>query len=496
MSRLSILVVAGLALPACALLLPGSANTASSAALGGGSWDGPECKRALYQLDELGGYDYNAKDTVVDPSPEAQVLLQICLRRQKDGFADHTIPQHPRIKPLHLDEAWYAEDDWHLDVVSAAVFAVGQANESHRPNYQGFMTKAFVGVALLWSRIITPEMLEQGLATVKIPASARTAMVDAFRAVPGNLTSLLTDDERKVLVDIPLETYGHRQEHYKKFHAFYDRFDKLRAEAQATRDNIKALDRVVVDLVRLRSEFFAACGTIECRAMPLYGHATTEIAQLYVLRNNALAARAESLVFAREGSYIAGFAEAVNAAQDARIDASNAAWEKYRTAKDSGNDDKTARRLAGDVPAQRVDLGLVTPLRTKMSLPNYAAAIDKGEATPGNATVDHVVAGGATRTIVFKTNRYEDNEEYDCQRTNRITRINSDGTLEYEENCKTRKVTRSQLQHAPLSVPAGEAVGIQQGDQVSFTADGNKGYVLEVKRGVHTVQVRGDRVRG
>ncbi len=455
----------------------------------GATWDGSECKRALYQLDELNGYDYNAKPTKPDPSLEGQVLLQVCRRKEKEGYADHTIPQHPRIKELAIDETWFAQDDWRVDTVSAAVFAVGQMRRHGDRDLNSL--PADVGLALFWTRIITPEALAQALANVQIPAGARSAMVAAFRAVPASLDGLLSDGDRKILVDLPVEVYNHRQEHYKTFHALYARFDHLRAEAQATRDDPKQIDRVAGELAALRSEFFTACGKVECRSAPLYANATSELAQLYVLRGNILFARTESFLYAREGSYVAGLAQAIRAAQEASLQKMNGAWATYQKAKTNGSDEKTARRLAGDVPAERPNLRLLEP---KLSLPNYAAAIDKGQANSSNAEVERVTGGGTSRTIVFKTDRFQSQESYDCQRTNRITRINSDGTLEYEENCRTRTVAGSSLQHAPITVPAAEAIGIAHGDHVAFMTQGDKALVIEVKRGDHIVQVRGDRV--
>jgi hypothetical protein len=43
------------------------------------TYDGPDCKRVLWQLDELSdSFDYNAKETAEDPSYETQILLAVC----------------------------------------------------------------------------------------------------------------------------------------------------------------------------------------------------------------------------------------------------------------------------------------------------------------------------------------------------------------------------------------------------------------------------------
>jgi hypothetical protein len=456
---------------------------------GNHNYDGPECRRVLYQLDELTGDDYNAKPTTTDLSAEAQVLLQICIRREKDGYYNHTIPQHPRIAELSTEEAWFSQDDWKLDVVSAAVFASGAAVK--RARGEDYITKADVGLALFFTRIIPPEALEQGLATVRLPPAARSAMVALYRAVPARLGPALGEDDRKILVDVPVEIYEQRRAHYAMYRKMYEQFDQLRAEAEAMREDPMGIDRVAADLQHLRSKFFTACGKIECRALPLYAHATRELAQLYVLRGNALAARTESFLYA--DYYVAGFPQAIRAAQQASLQAMTEAWETYRKAKENGSDERTALRLAGNVPAKRPDLRILEP---KLALPNYAAALgERGVGPPSNAFVDHVAGSGATRTLVFKTDVYASEESYDCVRTNRISRIHRDGTIEYEEDCKTRPTRGSHLQHAPITVPATEVVAIRPGDDVEFMGEGNKALVIAVRRGDQTVQVRGDHVR-
>src|SRR5579859_3529724 len=146
-------------LSSCAVIqqLQGGGTETPASHARGARWDGPECKRALYQLDELGGYDYNAKDTTEDNSPEAQVLLQVCTRRQKPGYADHVIPQHPRIRELKVEEAYFDQDDRHLDVVAAAVYAVARAAKTGEEHAEFYLSKPDVGLALFFTQVISPD---------------------------------------------------------------------------------------------------------------------------------------------------------------------------------------------------------------------------------------------------------------------------------------------------------------------------------------------------
>src|SRR5690242_9751804 len=85
------------------------------------TYDGPECPRVLWQLDELTSLDYNAKDTTENPSYETQILLAVCKRRSKTGTYGHEIETWPRFRALGATTAYLAQDDFRLDPIAAAL---------------------------------------------------------------------------------------------------------------------------------------------------------------------------------------------------------------------------------------------------------------------------------------------------------------------------------------------------------------------------------------
>ena len=98
---------------------------------------------------------------------------------------------------------------------------------------------------------------------------------------------------------------------------------------------------------------------------------------------------------------------------------------------------------------------------------------------------------GNSVKVTFPIERYTDYEEYACRRTNRVYRIHSDGRVEYDENCKERKVTRTRKLHDPISIPAREGKRLRKNDVIVFVLRGGKARVLRVWRGKQLIQIRG-----
>jgi hypothetical protein len=454
-------------------------------------YDGPDCARVLYQLDELDSSDYNAKDTTVDNSREAQILLAICTRRSKVGTYGHDIPQWPRFSELDAIAVYKVYDDLRREPVLPALAAVQIANDQASKSYAQ-PSKQQVGLALFWATVVSEAELARGLEQVQLPPEARAAFVTLFTSVHSRLSGVLTPAERELLVDLPAAVFQNRQDHFAAYQPMYAELDRLQVDAIAARTADQKIAPTVAGLERLRSQFAARCGAIECRSMPLYAVASAELAQLHVLRGDTLRARVESWHNARSGGFVAGLSQAIRVAQEAYVAGNKQALAKYKNAVEHGADAQTAAKLAGRTPQQDFDHDLL--IEPETNLPDYSAALDDkaDQRMADNAFVSSVRGAGKTRTIVFRKNKFTTDEEYGCKRTNRVIRIQSDGTLEYEENCKYRARTHIQDQHAPIEVPAAEAAHLRAGDLVVFASDGTAAYVLEVKRNDKLVQVRGD----
>jgi len=351
--------------------------------------------------------------------------------------------------------------------------------------------KALDGVALVWAHLLTPDQVAQAVAPLNLPAAAKAAFVTQFRAVPQRLKeAAFSPAEHALLIDLPVKVFQDRQAHFAKFKADYAALDGARKDAQATRAGADVKSSIA-ELEKLRAAFMAHCGEAACRGMPLYGWATMELAQLHVLDNDVLGAEVESLLQSRPGSYVAGFPQAVRVAQVREERAIADAYQKYQRAKQNGADEATARRLAGGM-AERLD---TQPLEATTELPNYAAALPgSNDVRETSQIVAHVARAGSSSKVSFKVDTIHTEDAYDCVQTNRITRINYDGTIEYEEKCKYRPVSYKQQSHPPVLIPSAEAQGVRAGDVLTFVAQGDHARVLKVSRKDKVVQVRGDNV--
>jgi hypothetical protein len=168
------------------------------------------------------------------------------------------------------------------------------------------------------------------------------------------------------------------------------------------------------------------------------------------------------------------------------------AWDKYDRAKERGMDDETARSMSGDPAAFEFDER--TLLHPAMALPDYASAIDSGKVRSFAGIVRAVKKTGGMVEVAFKKDKYSYDEAYACKRTNRITRIDSDGSIHYEENCKYRKKTEVRENQPPVKLPENEARHLSPGQMVIGLSAEGEGRVVEVKDGDRVIQLRADRV--
>lgn len=407
-------------------------------------WDGPACGHVLYSMQEV-GERYNSMEAREDPTPEAQILLAVCTRRTKTGTYGHKIDQWPRVKEIDPTKAYLAQDDARLDVLSAAVTVAHVANALNRERRD--IDKQDVALALFWRRVVDETALEKALARVAIPPEAKAAFVTQYRMAPVALSPLLNEDERQLLVELPVQIFRARQEQFRSFAKLYARHESMRGEIEAARAGRGDRDAIVVQLEALRSDYMDACAKAECRHTPLWANVTRDLAQLHALRNDALASRAEALMIHSE--YYAGLAQAVWLAQRDEYKRLKELWEKYERAKRSGYDETAARQLAAGAPREELGYGLL--IEPSTSLPDYSAPL-----------------GDDAYRI-----RQDSGEVSDVQ----------------GDVVKFRGGWPSEVR-----LPAREARLLKAGDQVKFVSDGKKGRVLTARRRDRVVMIRGDRV--
>lgn len=108
----------------------------------------------------------------------------------------------------------------------------------------------------------------------------------------------------------------------------------------------------------------------------------------------------------------------------------------------------------------------------------YEQTFNKISHDRGTGQIQDAKQKGDVVHLTFKTVKWKDQEAYGCRNTRRIYRIRDDGTLEYEQVCKYKTVTRSSTL-APVDVPADFAKGLKPGMMVELTLDtGRDGKVM------------------
>jgi hypothetical protein len=486
----------------CVLVVPGRGAGSAASAQRAASYDGDECERVLYDLSKHDSGDYNHNERkfpqVDDPKPASQMLLMMCERREKRGTYGHTIQQWPKIKELNVEKVYYDLDDRKLDTVTMAVIVV-QIMDGDFERHSHYKKKKWRGLAAFFGEIINRKTLASRVAKVGLPEEANQAFLGLYDdAIARAKGTPFEPGEREIFIDIPVATYKARKAHFKEFADLYKRLDELTAEAKAARKDPSVGLDIVEKLSALRGEFVAKCGKPECRSQLLWAHATRELALMHVARESAIDAIVESSMSSSQGSYTAGFAQAIHVAQGIYGKKMDEAYRKYKKAKDSGVDDETALSLAGGT--QGFDFQYQDLFSPKTSLPNYAQALDeKGRSSYPRDTavaVASVQPSGPKARLVFEKDTYQSDEAYNCRQTGRLQRIRSDGTLEYEEVCSYRPRTQVVEKHAPVVVPAAEAKHIRRGDMVRFLSRGEEARIIEVKRDDKVIQIRGDLVGG
>ncbi len=99
-------------------------------------------------------------------------------------------------------------------------------------------------------------------------------------------------------------------------------------------------------------------------------------------------------------------------------------------------------------------------------------------------------------TVTFNARKYKVDEPYGCRRGSRISRIDNDGTIHYEERCKHRTKLVTDPAREPVTLPLREANKLRGGETLSVLQRGEEARVVSVTRDGQLVQWRGDRFGG
>lgn len=161
----------------------------------------------------------------------------------------------------------------------------------------------------------------------------------------------------------------------------------------------------------------------------------------------------------------------LTAAYLAYVDAYNEASVGQMPAPSSSGFSKERSRERGGPPAPAMPTGLPAPRRNPMG---EAALTDSRfghenslnlEQARGGGVVKGVEKKGEVVTITFRTEKFMV-PDLECVETNRIDRINPDGTIVYRRNCRKVGEHEEQSTLEPVQIPAWAAGGVSAGNYI------------------------------
>ncbi len=512
----SFLCLSALLLPGCAFLpilqTGGAAN---------GAYDGDECNE-VRQTEAQAQEARGSGEVEVAKTPRERVLVAMCPELSFEahdpagrGYGGTRYQRRtlPRAQDIHA--AFDLRHPSMLDVTSF-LFAVVEPGRAQRRGHRNphaaapaAIEKPFgneraepeettVGMAAVYASLLDASALDRELAATQLSAEARQhykAQVQEASQHVAALVAAMTPAVRKVVYEIPLHVAQELRKEYEAKKTFGARLDVLATQADEARKGGGNAAKVALELTQLRSDVVTVCGaTEECTYDPLYAEITHELATLYVATKQPELARAESALLARKDSMKRMFQPAVYAAQYEAGERSTKALEAKKSA--SKLDPKLAKAMDAEEP---VSFAFADFFHAGTSLPFLASALGDGTHMPVSGYVQSISRKGDKSLVEFKTEYQSVDVPTNCYTTGRIARIQSDGRIEYEENCQYRTERQPLSKPDPVLVPSREAAGIKPGELATIWG-GKEGVVERVHEskngGLVLVQLRGDRVRG
>jgi hypothetical protein len=104
----------------------------------------------------------------------------------------------------------------------------------------------------------------------------------------------------------------------------------------------------------------------------------------------------------------------------------------------------------------------------------YSSTYNKINYDKATGQIAKVKAHGDSVTVTFKTVKWKE-PTYKCRRTHRISRIDNNGNLIYEEKCKVTGSKKMSSTENPVEVPADFAGGLAPGQMVVMSLDSKGG---------------------
>jgi len=363
----------------------------------------------------------------------------------------------------------------------------GRANSDDPMNVEGHF--AAVGMRALYADFVNEDALRKRLTGLGLDADAVKAFVGIFQASAKQArdeVAALSEPQRAFVYDGPRSTALDRQAYYKKHAKSYAALDAL---VRKIEQRAEKPDQLALQLRSLRSEYAATCKTT-CIHDLFYLEVTRRLVLLHVAQQDPLGVVAEAdLLDDAESSHLP-FSTALAQAQHEREKAASMARERHGKAEKSGLEGATKSAVVGEAAPLWISHDAVWD---GIGTPSYRELVDAKAVHSLSDEIKSVKRSGTQAVVSFTVKKHEVEEPYACRRTNRVQRIQSDGTLDYEEHCKYRTKVVTEQPPPPVTVPAEEAGGLRPGELIQLWTTKDQARVGHVSRDGKLVQWRADR---
>lgn len=434
-----------------------------------------------------------------------QVMLAACARMawgdyKKGARYEGVIKEELRPAKIHA-----SFDDRKFDHFKAALYVYWVASSDYAndvrlipagPCERTLGLAAFLGLGKGYASLLDLEKVKAVVAKSNAPKEAQEIFLTLVQDSMARIDRLLGEmhpGQQEVHGEATVRVMKERQEYYVRHQAMYDKFDGLVERAMQEKMKGAPSDELVRAFQGLRTEYMKGCGKVECQRSPLYTDITRELVALHVVRDELLDAHVEDRLHSTKGGYVAGLSQAIYTEQGKAAVPYMETYIKYDKALKAGADEDTALSLVGGIEPFKY-----RGIHAKLQLPSLAKTV-KGRVVEKEAKVSKVKKKGGLADVIFWKEKYKVSVPYDCKDTNRLARINWDGTVEYAVDCKYKKESRTRIAHPPAKGLASELANVKKGDVLVLLRsttfkDGDEFRVIAVKREGKTIQVRTDSV--
>jgi len=353
-----------------------------------------------------------------------------------------------------------------------------------------------VGMTAGLAELLAPDAVRASIEHLKWSASAKAFYVDRVKdAVTAlEVTANQLDARRKALyVELPRAIRADRARYYHAHARDYAALDALETAITDAIDHHRADHQLVDKLVALRSGYFAACASPDCRFDPFVIEVTRKVVLLALAADDQLGAAVEGALFAERSAFRNAYAPTIHRAVYLGMKQEQERWEAYEHAKQEGNDQATLTAKFGATPPLHVTAD------SAWSATDEAASLLRGvegKFTSVTGIVAAVRIKGELAEISFE-DTLSSYELTDCVETNRIDAIGNDGRLIYRENCRSVGTKTERHTTPPIRIPRREAAALRAREELTaLVATDRVGGVIIVRSAkAQLVQYRMHRLR-